>query len=83
MSQNDLPNEKRIRSAARMYPTNRKASKALDIHPTTFVRLCDEYQIDTPNKKRSIEPKDDWLTFRRNQGIGTGSKHPFRRCTKT
>jgi len=81
-SPNDMPDVDELERASRVYRTNKLASAALGIHLSTFSRLCEKHEIETPQQKREDKQKDDWSTFRRNTGIGRGPEHPFRRSTK-
>jgi hypothetical protein len=42
----------RIERAARIYASNQEASRALDIAPGSFSRLCRTYGIETPYARR-------------------------------
>ena len=42
----------RIERAARIYPSNKDASRALGIAPGSFSRLCRLYGIDTQRARR-------------------------------
>lgn len=42
----------RIDRAARIYASNRDASRALGIAPSSFSRLCRRYGIETPQARR-------------------------------
>ena len=42
----------RIERAARIYSSNKDASKALGIAAGTFGRLCRQYGIETPHARR-------------------------------
>ena len=37
-----------LERVARMYKSNKEASRALGIHPGSFARLCRRHGIDTP-----------------------------------
>jgi len=41
-----------VERVARMYDTNKEAARALGVTPLTFVRLCKEYDIETPWERR-------------------------------
>jgi hypothetical protein len=42
----------RIARAARIYPSNQAAGRALGIAAGTFGRLCRHYGVDTPHVRR-------------------------------
>ena len=44
-----------ILDAARRYHTNRYAAEALGIHPNSFLRLCRDHGIESPNERRARE----------------------------
>ena len=49
----------RIERAARIYPNNEEAGRALGITGGSFSRLCRQYRIKSPQARRLEEQNDE------------------------